>query len=123
MPKALIIDDDEDLAGIMALMLRKDGFETALAHDGLTGIDKAHSWKPDIAIIDLLMPGIHGFLVVEKLRASEDLKNLPILIASSKPFEEDKFHAKEVGANDYLTKPFKRQQLLDKVHALLRQTP
>ncbi len=121
MPKVLIIDDDEDLAGLIARMLEKEGFETAWEPEGKSGIAKAQSWKPDIAIVDLLMPGIHGFAVVERLRADENLKNLRILVASSKPFDNDKADAKRVGADDYLVKPFKRVDLIEKVNTLLNK--
>ncbi len=119
MPKALIIDDDEDLAKLLSKMLEKEGFETAWEPEGKSGIAKARSWKPDIAIVDLLMPGILGFAVVERLRADENLKDLRILVASSKPFDNDQVDAKRVGADDYLVKPFKKAHLIEKVKALV----
>lgn len=122
MPKVLIIDDDEDLAGLIATMLKNEGFETAWEPEGKSGIAKARSWKPDIAIVDLLMPGIHGFAVIERLRADENLKGLRILVASSKPFDNDKDDAKRVGADGYLVKPFKKADLIEKVKTLLNGT-
>jgi len=118
-PKALIIDDDEDLSALMAKMLRDDGFETFCAPEGKSGLAKAHEWRPDIAIVDLLIPGIHGFTICERLRADESLKGLRILVASSKSYDNDKADAIKVGADDYLVKPFRRRQLIEKVRALV----
>ncbi|MFH2202747.1 MAG: response regulator transcription factor [Elusimicrobiota bacterium] len=118
-PKALIIDDDEDLSTLMAKMLRDEGFETFCTMEGKSGIAKAHDWKPDIAIVDLLMPGLHGFTVCERLRADDTLQGMRILVASSKVYDNDKADALKVGADDYLVKPFRRQQLIDKVRALV----
>lgn len=118
-PKALIIDDDEDLSELMAKMLRDAGFETAISPEGKSGLEKAKEWKPHIAIVDLLMPGIHGFVVCERLRKEPCLAGIRILVSSSKPFDEDIAQAKTAGADDYLVKPFRRVQLVEKVRALI----
>ena len=118
-PKALIIDDDEDLAELMAKMLRDAGFQTKIAYDGKSGLAQALEWKPDLAIVDLLLPGINGFLVVERLRKDKELAGIRIIVASSKPYDNDKINAKSAGADDYLVKPFKRRDLIDKVRVLI----
>lgn len=116
--KALVIDDDEDLVDVATAYLEEEGFDVASASDGKSGIEKAKSFLPDLILVDIMMPGIHGFQVCEKLRQEESLNNARILVASSKSFQNDIDSAKNAGADDYLVKPYMRADLKEKIKVL-----
>ena len=117
--KALIIDDDPDMSEVCKTYLESAGFETIYCADGRQGLEKALEYKPNLLIIDLMMPNIHGYEVCERIRANPDLKDAKILVTSSKSFDSDRELALRAGADDYLIKPYLCKDLLDKVDALL----
>lgn len=117
--KLLIIEDDKDIAHLVQLHLRDLGCEVDLAHDGMTGLEQARARRYDLIILDLMIPGMDGLQVCQRLRAKPDY--IPILMLTAKSSELDRVLGLEVGADDYLTKPFSIRELLARVKALFRR--
>jgi DNA-binding response OmpR family regulator len=118
MPKILIVDDDPNIRELVRVHLKNNGFEVALAVDGRDAVEKTVD-PPDLAIIDLMMPKMDGFELCRQLR--NYYENLPILILTAKADIDSKAKGYEVGADDYLTKPFDGAELIMRVKALLRR--
>jgi DNA-binding response OmpR family regulator len=114
----LIIEDDRDIANLVKLHLRDRGYEVQLAHDGTTGLDLALSRQYDLIILDLGLPGIDGVEICQRVRAASAYT--PLLILSCRSSELDRVLGLELGADDYLTKPFSIRELLARVKALFR---
>lgn len=102
--KILIVEDDEFLRSLTAKRLEKENFVVVVAVDGETALGIATEEKPDLILLDLLLPGLNGFQVLEKIKASDLLKNIPVIIFSNLGQREDIEKAKELGANDFLIK-------------------
>lgn len=100
----LIIEDDEFLRSLAAKRLEKDGYKVLAAIDGDSGLKMAGEEAPDIILLDLLLPGTSGYEVLEKLRATENTKNTPVIVFSNLGQKEDVEKAKSLGANDFLIK-------------------
>lgn len=115
----LLIDDDQTLVDFMATCLKTYGYETDRAHSGKEGLTKAKKIRPDLVILDLLMPGMHGFDVCQQLRLDPDLKGMKILISSAKGYDVDRRSAERVGADSYLKKPFDAQRFVAEVKSLV----
>lgn len=123
MKKALFIDDDETILKMFELALSKADFDVITASDGLIGFEAYLGEKPDIVIVDIAMPGMDGYQVVEKIRASSrDARTLPIIILTAHEQNVMRDYADELGANVYLTKPVAPSKLLDTMRSLLGQT-
>ncbi|RQD76436.1 MAG: DNA-binding response regulator [Candidatus Syntrophonatronum acetioxidans] len=117
--KILIVDDEESILRLIKYNLEKVGFETVTAEDGGEALEKAEKEKPDLIILDIMMPGLDGVEVCMRLR-KEDY-HLPILMLTAKDEEIDKVLGLEVGADDYITKPFSVRELIARVKACLRR--
>ncbi|PCI37401.1 MAG: response regulator [Elusimicrobia bacterium] len=117
--QVLVIDDDEAMIELLEGCLSKIGYEVTTAPDGLKGINAAEKMKPDLVILDLLMPGMHGFDVCQKMRENPNLLDTKILISSGKGYAVDVKAAKLLGADDYIVKPYEIQILFDQVEALV----
>lgn len=118
--RILIVEDNEDLAFGLRHNLEFEGYEVAVAVDGRDGLAQAEAGEWDLIILDLMLPGeIQGFQVLERLRAGGD--EVPVLILSARGEELDKVRGLRLGADDYLTKPFKVLELLARVEAILRR--
>ncbi len=115
----LIIEDDEDIARLVELHLRDAGYEVALAHDGNSGLDQALSEQYDLIILDLTLPGVDGVAICKRVRA--ECRYTPVLMLSSRSSELDRVLGLEIGADDYLTKPFGIMELMARVKALFRR--
>ncbi len=102
--KILIVEDDEFLRSLAAKRLEKEGYKIDVAIDGETAYPKAVEAKPKLILLDLLLPGIDGFAVLEKLRADDNFKNIPVVVFSNLGQKEDIEKAKQLGANDFLIK-------------------
>src|SRR5215470_10882131 len=116
----LVIDDDESLRDTIGLMLEKESFRPILVGDGAAGLEQAFSAKPHLILVDLRMPGLSGVDVCKKLRASG--AKTPVIVLSALGDEIDKVLLLEVGADDYVVKPFGTRELLARIRALLRRT-
>ena len=120
--KILIIEDERDLAELVAFNLEKEGYRTILAFDGRTGLERVRSEKPDLLILDLMLPEMNGIEICKLLRKQESTSALPIIMLTAKGEEIDKVVGFEVGADDYLVKPFSTRELLLRIKAVLRRS-
>jgi DNA-binding response OmpR family regulator len=120
MQTILVIDDDPELQETMAVMLEQEGFRVVQAVDGRTGYEKALTLKPDLLIVDLRLPGMTGTEICKQLRHSQ--VQTPIVVLSAVGEEVDKVLLLEIGADDYVVKPFGRRELLARIRAVLRRT-
>ncbi|HUI44361.1 MAG TPA: response regulator transcription factor [Nitrospirota bacterium] len=117
--RVLIIEDDKDIARLLELHLRDAGYEVSLAFDGNAGIEQALSKIHDLIILDLMLPGVDGLEICRRLRAAATYT--PIIMLTSRSTEFDRVLGLEIGADDYLTKPFGIRELLARVKALFRR--
>jgi two-component system alkaline phosphatase synthesis response regulator PhoP len=124
MPKGivLVIDDEEDLIELVRYNLEKEGFSVVGAADGESGLSMATIKKPDVIVIDLMLPGIDGLEVCRSLRADSATSQIPIIMLTAKAAEPDKILGLELGADDYITKPFSPRELMARIKALLRRS-
>lgn len=116
--KVLIVEDDKNIGDLLRLYLEKEGMECQLAGDGLEGLDKFNQFQPDIILLDIMLPGMDGWSVCKKVRESS---KVPIIMLTAKGELEDKVSGLEMGADDYITKPFEMKEVLARVHAVLRR--
>jgi two-component system, OmpR family, alkaline phosphatase synthesis response regulator PhoP len=119
MQRILIVEDNPDLAFGLRNNLEIEGYDITLAEDGLVGLTRARELKPDLIILDLMMPGLDGYRVLRTLREEGNLT--PVLILSAKGEEADKVRGFRLGADDFVTKPFSLLELLARVEAVLRR--
>ena len=116
----LVVEDDEEIAQTLQRSLRLDGYEVRIAGDGLDALDQAAAYNPDLVILDLGLPKLDGIEVARRLRAADDV---PILMLTARDALEARVEGLDSGADDYLVKPFERQELLARLRALLRRRP
>ena len=117
--KILIVDDDENIAELISLYLTKECYETQIVHDGESALLAVPSFKPDLILLDLMLPGIDGYQVCRELRKDTAV---PIIMLSAKGEVFDKVLGLELGADDYIIKPFDSKELVARVKAVLRRT-
>lgn len=117
--KALIIEDDQNISELIRLYLEKDGFEVTEAANGALGISEFERVRPDIVLLDLMLPVLDGWDVCREIRASS---NTPIIMLTAKTETPDVVSGLEMGADDYITKPFEAPALIARVHAVLRRS-
>ena len=118
--KLLLVDDEKDLVDAVVLRLEANGYEVSVAYDGQQGLDKARKEKPDLIILDLMLPKMDGYKVCALLKADTRYNNIPIIMFTARAQESDMMTGEEVGAEAYITKPFDSQVLLDKIKALIK---
>lgn len=117
--KVLIIEDEKSISDIIKFNLTKEGFEVDTAYDGQSGLDKVFSFDPDLILLDVMLPVMDGFQVCKKVRESN---TVPILMLTAKEEEVDKVLGLELGADDYITKPFGMRELVARIKANIRRT-
>ncbi len=120
--KIVIIEDEKDLAELLAFNLQKEGWQTIVALDGKSGYERVTAELPDIVILDLMLPEMSGIEVCKLLRKQEITANIPIIMVTAKGEEIDRVVGFEVGADDYLVKPFSSRELLLRIKAILRRS-
>ena len=118
--KVLIVEDEQSIVDILSFNLTKEGYDTLEALDGPTGLQLALEQNPDLVLLDLMLPGMSGFDVCQKIRQAGSL--VPIVMLTAREEEEDKVRGLELGADDYITKPFKNRELMARVKANIRRT-
>ncbi|MQA14074.1 MAG: response regulator [Pseudonocardiaceae bacterium] len=118
-PRVLVVDDDPALSEMLTIVLRGEGFETAVVGDGAKAMPALRELKPDLVLLDLMLPGINGIDVCKAIRAES---NLPIVMLTAKTDTVDVVLGLESGADDYIMKPFKPKELVARVRARLRRT-
>jgi two-component system OmpR family response regulator len=116
--KIMVVEDDPTLLGVLKYNLSKEGYTVLTASDGATALELARRGKPDLALLDIMLPGLSGLEVCRILRQE---MTLPIILLTAKIEESDKIVGLELGADDYITKPFSLKELLARVHAALRR--
>lgn len=121
MAKILIVDDEKDIVDLVSYNLEREGFATIKAYDGETALGKVRAEKPDLLILDLMLPGVGGLDVCKKIRANPETSSLPIIMLTAKADEVDKIIGLELGADDYMTKPFSVKELVARVRTVLRR--
>jgi two-component system, OmpR family, phosphate regulon response regulator PhoB len=119
--RILVIEDERDMCELLDYNLKREGYETIIAHDGQEGLRKAQTLLPDMILLDLMLPGLSGFDVCRELRAGERTRDIPIIIISAKSEETDQVVGFSLGADDYVTKPFAVKVLLSRIKALQRR--
>ncbi|MCC3761951.1 response regulator transcription factor [Glycomyces sp. TRM65418] len=117
-PRVLVVDDDPALADVVARYLRREGFEVDYAPDGATGLRRALATLPDLVVLDLMMPGMDGFEVCRRLRRAT---SIPVVMLTALGEEDDRIAGLDLGADDYVTKPFSPRELAARVRAVLRR--
>ena len=118
MDRLLLVEDDVELCEILTEYFSAEGFEVESAHDGVRGLERARSGEHAIVILDLLLPGIRGLDVLRQLRTDS---NIPVLILTARGEDVDRIVGLELGADDYLPKPFNSRELMARVRAILRR--
>ena len=119
-PRVLVVEDDDAIAQVLQRSLRMEGYDVKIAGDGISALDLSHAFLPDLVILDLGLPGMDGIEVAKTLRESDDV---PILVLTARDAVESRVEGLDSGADDYLVKPFERQELLARLRALLRRRP
>lgn len=118
----LVVEDEEDLRDIVIYNLERDGYKTVGVESGEQGLESAIRLRPDLVILDLMLPGMNGMDVCRQLKQADDTKSIPIIMASAKGEEADIVSGLELGADDYVTKPFSPRILLARVRSVLRRS-
>ncbi len=116
--KILVIDDKQEMTWLLERALKEEGYEVAIAHDGEEGLRRAHAGHPDLILLDVMMPKMDGWDMLRRLREFSDV---PVIMLTAIGDEEDKVHGFDIGADDYVTKPFLMSELKARVRATLRR--
>ena len=117
--KALVVEDDANIAELLMLYLEKDGFEVSIASDGGKAITEFESFQPDLVLLDIMLPVMDGIQVCKEIRKESQV---PIIMLTAKGETSDKIAGLDSGADDYVTKPFEIKELLARIHAVMRRT-
>lgn len=118
MTRVLVVEDEESFSDVLSYMLRKEGFEVAIAATGPDGLDEFERNGADLVLLDLMLPGLPGTEVCLQLRSKS---NVPVIMVTAKDSEIDKVVGLEIGADDYVTKPFSSRELVARIRAVLRR--
>jgi DNA-binding response OmpR family regulator len=116
--RILVIEDERSIAGAVAARLRSEGFDVEIAVDGPSGVEAFSVHEPDLVVLDLMLPGLDGLEVCRRIQAE---RTVPVLMLTARDGESDLVTGLEVGADDYMTKPFSARELVARVHAILRR--
>ena len=120
--KILIVDDEDHIRELLKFNLEKNGYVVYMANDGLNGLKLAREKQVDLILLDLMLPGMDGFEVCKEIRRDNIISNVPIIMLTAKSEEIDKILGLELGADDYITKPFSIRELSARIKALLRRS-
>ena len=116
--KILIVDDEKHIAELISLYLTKEGFETREVYDGRKAMDEFYSFKPELVLLDLMLPGVDGYQICTTIRKNSDV---PIIMLTARSDTFDKVLGLEMGADDYIVKPFEPKEMVARVKAVLRR--
>lgn len=119
--KILVVDDEPDIVDTLKFRLESEGYEVVTANNGEEALDKVHNEKPDLVVLDLIMPKKDGMQVCAELRLDSDFKDLPIIMLTAKAQDVDRIEGLGTGADDYITKPFDTAKLFVSIKELLKK--
>ncbi|MFA5311564.1 MAG: response regulator [Candidatus Omnitrophota bacterium] len=117
----LIVEDEKDIAKMVDYNLKKEGYKTIIANDGEDALDAAITKLPDLILLDLMLPGLSGLDVCKEIKAERKTASIPVIMLTAKSQESDKIVGLELGADDYVTKPFSPRELIARIKAVLRR--
>src|SRR5204863_8642439 len=117
-PRVLVVDDDDDIRTLVVELLQRAGLDVDQANDGRAGLRVFYQSPPDVVLLDVSMPGLDGWQTLERIR---DLSDVPVMMLTARGAELERVRGLQAGADDYVTKPFGRQELVARVQALLRR--
>ena len=120
--RILVVDDEIYIVHILDFSLGMEGYEVLTALDGEQAVEKARAERPDLIVLDIMMPKLDGYETCKILKAGDDTKNIPVILLSAKGRNVDQKIGFEVGADDYITKPFSPRKLVERINALLGQS-
>ena len=120
--KLLLIEDEDSLAYTLKTFFEKKNFNVEIVKDGEDALFQAESMKPDVVLLDWMLPNMSGLEICRQIRTAKDIKKTPIILLTAKGEEEDKLRGLDTGADDYMTKPFSQMELLARINALLRRS-
>jgi len=118
--RVLVVDDEPNLADLLTMALRYEGWEIRTAHDGLSAVRAAREFRPDAVVLDIMLPDLNGLEVLRRLR--DDAPHVPVLFLTAKDAVEDRIAGLTAGGDDYVTKPFSLEEVVARVRGLLRRT-
>ena len=119
--KILIVEDDIDIAQLISFNLERAGYQVGMCHDGREGLDKIFTDQPDLVVLDLMLPGMDGYGILREMQRDPRTHRTPVLMLTAKSQTEDRIRGLEMGADDYLTKPFSPKELLLRVQAIIKR--
>ena len=119
--RILVVEDDRDISELIRYNLGRDGYDVSVVFDGVQAFDYASKIKPDLIVLDLMLPGQDGLDVCRQLKADDDLKSIPVIMLTAKSEEADVIVGLQMGADDYITKPFSPKVLAARVKAIMRR--
>jgi two-component system alkaline phosphatase synthesis response regulator PhoP len=122
-PKILIVDDERYILHILDFSLGAEGFEVITAADGEQAVERSKADHPDLIVLDIMMPKMDGFEACRRIKSDPDTCDIPVIMLTAKGREVDKKRGREVGAEEYLTKPFSPAKLIERVQIVLGETP
>lgn len=120
--RIILVEDEEDIAALLKLQAELSGYKLHVEVDGINGYRAIEREKPDLVLLDIMLPGQNGFDVCRKMKNNPDLKNIPVIILTAKAEEIDIILGLELGADDYIAKPFSPKVLFSKIKAILRRS-
>jgi DNA-binding response OmpR family regulator len=115
----LVADDDDDILELVSFRLERAGYEVVTARDGAAALATAQERQPDLAVLDVMMPGLNGYEVTQRLRADDATREIPVILLTARVQEADVARGFEAGADDYVKKPFSTHELRERVQAAL----
>jgi two-component system alkaline phosphatase synthesis response regulator PhoP len=117
--KIMVVDDEPYIARVIKFKLEQEGYTVISANDGQSGLQKIKEEKPDLVLLDVMMPGLSGYEVCQKIKEDADLAGIPVVILTAKGQERDREQGMTMGASDYITKPFSPNRLLELVKSMI----
>lgn len=120
--RVLVVDDESDITELLSYTFRDAGYEVLVAGDGMAALSLAQRWLPEVIVLDLNLPGLDGFAVCEMLRVLPSTRDIPILMLTAFATEQSRKLGLQIGANDYLTKPFSPRDVVARVKELVEET-
>ncbi|HAD81916.1 MAG: hypothetical protein A2509_02800 [Candidatus Edwardsbacteria bacterium RIFOXYD12_FULL_50_11] len=117
--KIMVVDDEPYIARVIKFKLEQEGYTVISANDGQSGLQKIKEEKPDMVLLDVMMPGLSGYEVCQKIREDAELAGIPVVILTAKGQERDREQGLSMGASDYITKPFSPNRLLELVKSMI----